>query len=272
MKKVLLFLFAVGITADVTAAAGKAVAAPATNGGFDEQTATAAALQYGAVPSGKSGAAPAKTAPAKKLIAPAPAPKSGNAVPESVTASLKPGAAGVTGVPASPTGSQDLNMAVMQINQKAMMNLQQLDQNELAQAVQEAFNEALVSKDFEKGVDQLADALQTLFNSLSRRVEVCNDTHAKLTKVLKDMNSDFEQLIKSGKVGSLPGDLYIVRLIRGALSGIDSGISRAKKSNKNCTSATAAPGLQMPSKAASSAPAQPVKAPMRAAIQKAAQK
>jgi len=169
--------------------------------------------------------------PVHKSMSTAPAPRLGASTP-AVSNPMPLG-----------KGSADLAQSVAGIHQKALLSLQDVDQNELAQAVQEAFNAALVSRDFEKGVKELGNALAALASSVGSQLEICKVTKGKLTKAITDMSNDFEQLIRSGNLNTTTGEVYLVRVINEVLGGLKKGIGAAKVSNKNCSTQSAPAAL-----------------------------
>ena len=166
---------------------------------------------------------PAPVAKPAKLVAtppantPAPAASKSSVTPQANSAPAAQGAA--------PAVNFQIQMA--QIHQKVFSGFEQSDLMEFGQALEQAFNGALASREFDRGINKLEDAAKELAVAFGKNIEVDRDLNTKIKKAFETATVEFENLIRSGKIADLTGEAYLARILKSALSGLKEGFNKA---------------------------------------------
>jgi hypothetical protein len=161
---------------------------------------------------------PAPVAKPTKLIATPPTHASAPAAPKMPT-----GPAGANLPPAV-----NFQMQMAQIHQKVFSGFAQPDLMEFGQALEQALNGALATKEFDKGVSKLEDAARDLAIAFGRNIEVDRDLHLKIKNAFDTATTEFETLIRSGKIADLTGEAYLARILKAVLAGLKIGFAKAE--------------------------------------------
>lgn len=151
-------------------------------------------------------------------------------MPSSNTVPKSPESNKAVAAPAATTSPSAVNfqMQMAQIHQKIFSGFEQPDLIEFGQALEQAFNGALVTKEFDKGVNKLEDAAKDLAIAFGRNIEVNSALHLKIKQAFDTATKEFEALVRSGKIADLSGEVYLARILNATLSGLKIGFSRAE--------------------------------------------
>lgn len=185
-------------------------------------------------PSVKSApAVPASAAPTPPIPAPVAKPTQLTVTPpvnNHTSANNTPVTSKGASVPNAPSMPPAMNfqMQMAQIHQKVFSGFEQADLLEFGQALEQALNGALASREFDAGINKLEDAVKDLATSFGKNIEVDRALHVKVKQAFDTAVSEFETLNRSGKISNLTGEAYLARVLKSALSGLKIGFAKAQ--------------------------------------------
>lgn len=148
---------------------------------------------------------------------------------------------------------------VAKIMQQLTGSFQPEELMQLIPAVQSGLNAALVSTEFDLAVDKLCQSATGVAASFGKQLELCQDLKTKLVSALEKATRDFDKLVRSNKITSVPGEIYFARMTNSVLLGLYNGVKVCTVSKDACASAAlAAPAMPAPAKSVAK-PAMPAK-------------
>lgn len=140
--------------------------------------------------------------------------------PVAPSASVAPAAANIP-----PTMNFQMQMA--QLHQKVFSGFEQADLLEFGQALDQALNGALASREFDQGINKLEDAVKDLAVAFGKNIEVDGALNAKVKQAFNTAVTEFDALNRSGKISNLTGEAYLARILKSALAGLKIGFAKA---------------------------------------------
>ena len=121
----------------------------------------------------------------------------------------------------------NLQMEMAKISQKVFGSFAPAELMQLGQALESSMNATLATKDFDKGINKMATAVEELAQSFGSNIQVNKDMNTKLKAAMATAVTEFDQLVRSGKIADLAGESYIARIIKSGLSGLQKGFGKA---------------------------------------------
>jgi hypothetical protein len=170
-------------------------------------------------------------------VAAIPTPPAPKALPTPPAVGAKPGSS----MPAMPPISP-VQLKVLETMGKVSSKLgDQAGMEQAVQAVQDALEKGLASKDFSKGFNNLTLAIEQMFQAVGSNVVADQDLLAKLKDAANVATEDLSALTKSNIITAHTQESYLIKVVNSAAAGFKKGLATVKAQAATASKAKTAP-------------------------------